>query len=85
MQKRIKNVFQIISNIKRKAINLKNIGFMEVCKMNDYTNYLLDRIYEVREGYEAGEFGKEYYENTMIELIDCLSNFTIMIADKYVF
>lgn len=52
--------------------------------MNDYTNYLLDRIYEVREGYEAGEFGKEYYENTMIELVDCLANFTVMIANKYV-
>lgn len=51
--------------------------------MSDYTNYLLDRIYEVREGYSAGEFDKEYYENTMIELIDCLSNFTVMVANKY--
>ena len=52
--------------------------------MNDYTNYLLDRIYEVRQGYNEGEFGKDYYINTMTELIDCLSNFTVMIADKYV-
>lgn len=53
--------------------------------MNEYTNYLLDRIYEVRQGYSDGEFGKEYYENTMIELIDCLSNFTIMVSNKCVF
>lgn len=52
--------------------------------MNEYTNYLLDRIYEVRQGYKDGEFGKEYYENTMSELVDCLSNFTVMIANKYV-
>lgn len=52
--------------------------------MNEYTIYLLDRICEVRQGYQDGEFGKEYYENTMIELVDCLANFTVMIANKYV-
>lgn len=52
--------------------------------MNDYTEYLLNRIYEVREDYKAGEFDRNYYENTMVELLDCLSNFTIMVANKCV-
>lgn len=50
--------------------------------MNKYVDYLLDRIEEVRAGYKAGEFGKEYYENIMSELIDCLSQFTILIVNK---
>lgn len=51
--------------------------------MNKYVDYLLDRMEEVRTGYKAGEFGKEYYENIMSELIDCLSQFTVLIANKY--
>lgn len=51
--------------------------------MNKYVDYLLERIEEVRAGYKAGEFGKEYYENTMSELIDCLSQFTILITNGY--
>ena len=54
-------------------------------KIDDYTIYLLDRIAEVRQGYNDGEFGDEYYMNTMIELLDCLANFTVMIANKYVY
>jgi hypothetical protein len=64
--------------------NSRLAGKWRYVKMNEYTNYLLDRIYEVRQGYKDGEFGKEYYENTLSELVDCLSNFTVMIANKYV-
>lgn len=51
--------------------------------MNEYVDYLLGRIEEVRTGFKDGEFGKEYYENTMCELIDCLAQFTILITNKY--
>lgn len=53
--------------------------------MNEYTEYLLDRISELREDYKKGEFGKEYYENTVGELVVCLSQFTVMISEKYAF
>lgn len=52
--------------------------------MNEYTEYLLDRIFEVREDYKSGQLGsKEYYENTVGELVVCLSQFTVMIGEKY--
>lgn len=53
--------------------------------MNEYTEYLLDRIFEVREDYKSGQLGsKEYYENVVGELVVCLSQFTVMISEKYV-
>lgn len=53
--------------------------------MNEYTEYLLDRIYDIREDYKSGDLGsKEYYENVVGELVLSLSQFTIMITEKYV-
>ena len=51
--------------------------------MDKYTEYLLDRIFEIREDYNSGDLGsKDYYENVVSELISSLSHYTINIVDK---
>lgn len=51
--------------------------------MDKHTEYLLDRIFEIREGYKSGDLGsKEYYENVVGELISSLSHYTIAVVDN---
>jgi len=51
--------------------------------MDKYTEYLLDRIFEIRESYKSGDLGsKEYYENVVAELVSSLSHYTIEVVDK---
>lgn len=50
--------------------------------MDKYTEYLLDRIFEVREDYKSGDLGnKEYYENVVGELIGSLAHYNIYVYD----
>lgn len=50
--------------------------------MDDYTEYLLDRIFEIRESYKSGDLGsKAYYENVVAELISALSQYTVKMVD----
>lgn len=51
--------------------------------MNEYSEYLLDRIFELREDYRKGEFDKDYYQNVVGELVICLSQFTTMVSEKF--
>lgn len=50
--------------------------------MDQYTEYLLDRIFEVRESYKNGDVNKEFYENVVAELIGSLSHYTIFAFDQ---
>lgn len=50
--------------------------------MDNYTEFLLERIFEIREDYKKGEFGKDYYSNVVGELISCLSQYTIEVVDS---
>lgn len=51
--------------------------------MDAYTEYLLDRIFEIRENYKSGDLGsKEYYENVVSELVGSLSQYTVKIVDQ---
>lgn len=50
--------------------------------MDKHTEFLLDRIFEIREDYKSGSLGsKEYYENVVSELISVLSHYTISVVD----
>jgi hypothetical protein len=50
--------------------------------MDKYTEYLLDRIFEIREDYKNGDLGsKDYYGNVVAELIDSLSHYTIYVVN----
>ena len=50
--------------------------------MDNYTEFLLERIFEIREDYKSGEFGREFYENVVGELVSCLSQYTVMNVDS---
>ena len=51
--------------------------------MDEYTEFLLDRIFEIRESYKSGDLGsKDYYENVVAELVSCLSQYTVLIVDS---
>lgn len=51
--------------------------------MDNYTEFLLSRIFEIRQDYQSGTLGsKEYYFNVVGELISCLSQYTIECVDK---
>lgn len=52
-------------------------------KMDDYTEFLLDRIFEIRESYMSGDLGsKDYYQNVVGELIGALSQYTVKMVDS---
>lgn len=50
--------------------------------MDNYMEFLLERIFELREDYKAGEFGRDFYENVVGELVSCLSQYTIFNVDS---
>lgn len=51
--------------------------------MDDYTEFLLDRIFEIRESYMSGDLGsKDYYQNVVGELIGALSQYTVKMVDS---
>lgn len=51
--------------------------------MDEYTEFLLDRIFDIREDYKSGDLGsKDYYENVVAELVSCLAHYTVKIVDN---
>lgn len=51
--------------------------------MDKYTEYLLDRIFEIRENYKSGTLGSELcYLDLVSGLIDSLSHYTVLIVDQ---
>lgn len=50
--------------------------------MDNYMEFLLERIFEFREDYKAGELGREFYENVVGELVSCLSQYTVLNFDS---
>lgn len=51
--------------------------------MDEYTEFLLDRIFDIREDYRSGNLGSEsYYQNVVSELVSCLAQYTVKIVDN---
>lgn len=51
--------------------------------MDEYTEFLLERIFEIREDYKSGTLGSEsYYQNVVAELVSCLAQYTVKIVDN---
>lgn len=50
--------------------------------MDKYTEFLLDRIFEIREDYRSGGFSESYYQNVVAELVSCLARYTDEIVDN---
>lgn len=47
--------------------------------MDKYQEFLLNRIFEIKQSKEQGDLGDDaYYENMVGELLSCLSQYTVM-------
>lgn len=51
--------------------------------MDKHTEFLLDRIFEIREDYKSGDLGsKDIYDNIAGTLITALAHYTIEVVDN---